>query len=249
MIKQWCINFYKAPCFWIKFLSATIIIGLAAFGLFKIVSSALYYFNEPLTYFDPERLGQLGDFLGGTLNPIFGFATVCLLLWSVFIQRKEFDLTRRELRNQANISKSEYNRKQLESTIEDIQKTYNKILNEKFPKILIKYKDATDTQFSQKEFSNLNELMLIMAHKKGPITHPKNILSWSNETTSETIYTANITLKLMINLFEDLIAITKKESVIEYWRLRAKTQIDQACSISILDINEKDQLYRKIGVL
>src|SRR5688572_30704151 len=85
-------DFYAAPCFWLKIISLTVLLGLAVFGLYKIVASAFHYFNEPLSYFDPERLGQLGDFLGGTLNPIFGFATVCLLLWSVFIQKKELSL-------------------------------------------------------------------------------------------------------------------------------------------------------------
>jgi uncharacterized membrane protein len=48
-----------------------ILVGLAVFGLYQIVISALIYFSKPFSHADPERLGQLGDFLGGTLNPIF----------------------------------------------------------------------------------------------------------------------------------------------------------------------------------
>ncbi len=132
-IKQWWIDFYKSPYFWIKCISATIILGLAAFGFFKIITSAFYYFSEPLSYFDPERLGQLGDFLGGTLNPIFGFATVCLLLWSIFIQRKELSLTRDELSksatalgNQVKLATDEYNRKQID---ESLNKLYTLLEN------------------------------------------------------------------------------------------------------------------------
>lgn len=70
---------------------------LAICALCFIFISITTYFAPPLQpMFDQERLGQLGDFLGGTLNPIFGFVTVCLLLWSVFVQRQELSLTRKD---------------------------------------------------------------------------------------------------------------------------------------------------------
>jgi hypothetical protein len=133
-------DFYSSPCFLLKVISFIVILGLAIFGLCKIVTSAFYYFDEPLSYFDPERLGQLGDFLGGTLNPIFGFATVCLLLWSVFIQRKELSLTREELtksatalNNQVRLATDEYNRKQIEDELEAIEQKYQECLKKPFP--------------------------------------------------------------------------------------------------------------------
>lgn len=44
-------------------------------------------------------LGTLGDLLGGTLNPILSFATICLLVWSIQIQISELKETRKELKN------------------------------------------------------------------------------------------------------------------------------------------------------
>ncbi|WP_331350972.1 hypothetical protein [Cellvibrio sp. UBA7671] len=129
-IKKWGINFYTAPCFWLKTIPLSVLFGLAAIGLYQIVTSAFHYFSTPLSYFDPERLGQLGDFLGGTLNPIFGFVTVCLLLWSVFIQRKELSLTRKELtksatalNNQVRLATDEYNRKQINESLSKLYET------------------------------------------------------------------------------------------------------------------------------
>lgn len=61
--------------FLLKMFSLAIILGLTTFGLHKIVTSVFHYFNEPLSYSDPERLGQFGDFLGETLNPI---AAICI---------------------------------------------------------------------------------------------------------------------------------------------------------------------------
>lgn len=42
-------------------------------------------------------LGTLGDLLGGTLNPILSFATICLLVWSIQIQISELKETRKEM--------------------------------------------------------------------------------------------------------------------------------------------------------
>lgn len=135
--KIWIYELYKSPCFWLKLSLSIAIIILSSIGIYTVATSAFHYFNEPLSTFDPERLGQLGDFLGGTLNPIFGFLTVCLLLWSVFIQRKELKLTRDELERSAealngqlNLSQKEYNRKQLEEIINSLIKTIDIQFNE-----------------------------------------------------------------------------------------------------------------------
>ncbi len=45
-----------------------------------------------------ESSAQFGDYFGGVLNPIFGFATVSLLVWSIQIQLRELKLTRDELK-------------------------------------------------------------------------------------------------------------------------------------------------------
>ena len=41
--------------------------------------------------------GAFGDFIGGVLNPVLGFATVGLLIWSLRMQMKELALSREEL--------------------------------------------------------------------------------------------------------------------------------------------------------
>lgn len=64
------------------FLLSLIACGVAL-GIFM-----RFQFDSP-EGLDQERLGQLGDFLGGVLNPAFGFLTVTLLIFTSFIQRKE----------------------------------------------------------------------------------------------------------------------------------------------------------------
>ncbi|MCC4834490.1 hypothetical protein LMH66_17730 [Shewanella sp. 10N.7] len=62
--------------------------------LILVVFSALFH-NALATQ---ETFAQFGDFVGGTLNPILGFATIGLLVWSVQIQLSELRLTRQELK-------------------------------------------------------------------------------------------------------------------------------------------------------
>ena len=58
---------------------------------------ALYFLNFNGGWGNQGDFGAFGDFLGGVLNPILGFATVGLLIWSLKMQMKELSLSREEL--------------------------------------------------------------------------------------------------------------------------------------------------------
>src|SRR6185369_1272820 len=69
-----------------KRLLALAIIGVLFF-LFTILSY-VNYFNggiEP----DTGTWGEFGDFIGGTVNPIFGFLTFIGVLWTISLTYKE----------------------------------------------------------------------------------------------------------------------------------------------------------------
>lgn len=66
-----------------------------------------------------ERLAQFGDFVGGTLNPILGFLTVGLLVWSIQIQMKELKATREELA--ATKTETELSRKAMEAQVQHLE--------------------------------------------------------------------------------------------------------------------------------
>lgn len=58
----------------------------------------LYFWNFAAPLSDSREVwGQFGDFVGGTLNSIFGFASFALLLYSLHMQADELRLTRQEL--------------------------------------------------------------------------------------------------------------------------------------------------------
>ncbi len=74
---------------------------LTVFVLFIVVGSAgaavfVYaYFHSSLTISaDPAAWGQLGDFFGGVLNPIFSSATIAGLLFTIYIQTQEIRAAR-----------------------------------------------------------------------------------------------------------------------------------------------------------
>ncbi len=50
--------------------------------------------------------GTFGDFIGGTLNPIFGFISVVLLFYAVTLQRKELKETKEALQSQSESAKT-----------------------------------------------------------------------------------------------------------------------------------------------
>ncbi|MES1989288.1 MAG: hypothetical protein V4440_14890 [Pseudomonadota bacterium] len=58
-----------------------------------------YFINFQGAFFPTKRdeLGQFGDYFGGALNPIFGFASFLALLVTIIYQAKELKLSRNEL--------------------------------------------------------------------------------------------------------------------------------------------------------
>lgn len=76
------------------------ILGIAT-GLFGVVL-ALYLmeFNNGFSN-ENSDWGTFGDFLGGTLNPIFGFLSLIALLLTIALQSKELESTRIELERSA----------------------------------------------------------------------------------------------------------------------------------------------------
>ncbi|MFC3116243.1 hypothetical protein [Cellvibrio fontiphilus] len=254
--KNWK-EIYSSPCFWLKLLTATIILGLAIFGLFTIVTSALYYFGEPLSYFDPERLGQLGDFLGGTLNPIFGFATVCLLLWSVFIQRKELSLTRDELKKsaialnmQVELATDEYNRKQLVELLITLKEKYKTLEVQKISSFTIHYVHESGTP-SQKNPGNLVDLIRNQKKHKSPelIEQIKNTMK-EDQTTNENhkIFRNLIDLTYEItDAFVETLKLTRSNSIRTHLHKQAIKYLENIHILQLLNDEEIDLMKSQLG--
>lgn len=67
-------------------------------SIFFLVQT-IYVWSDGDTY---ARLGQVGDFFGGTLNPLLTFLTFIGVLATIFLQREELQGTREEIGRQAN---------------------------------------------------------------------------------------------------------------------------------------------------
>ncbi|AQT60353.1 hypothetical protein CBP51_05270 [Cellvibrio mixtus] len=198
-----------------KYTLAVVISILAICALCFISVSVAIHFSPPLQpMFDQERLGQLGDFLGGTLNPIFGFATVCLLLWSVFIQRKELSLTRAELKrsaaaltDQVKLATDEYNRKQLDAYLQLLEQSYERLISEKvinIPNNLIEG-DGIESQKSIKELIDY-------------LTNSKNETAFSITeliTNEKKLKLISITHEIY-NTLEELVSISRSNAIRSY---------------------------------
>lgn len=267
--KSFWSNFYDSPCFWLKIISLTIILGLAIFGLYKIVASAFHYFNEPLSYFDPERLGQLGDFLGGTLNPIFGFATVCLLLWSVFIQRKELSLTREELKasavaltEQVKLATDAYNRKQLDEILQLKNIEYEQCITKSFEEISITSQDPSIYP-SEEIVSTIEQLINTQKRTDNIVNRSllpiignivKNIITERQSTPGKLnrqhtfLNFRKITIEIF-NIYFELLKITKIISIQDNIELEALAKIGNARLIHIIDTDEANKMSQELKIL
>ena len=89
-----------------KWFSEHSLLILAAIFVVAVVSAAVvicyypFHFSSfPIAEKDAAApWGQLGDYLGGTLNPIFGFLSVMALLVALVIQSRELKISSEELK-------------------------------------------------------------------------------------------------------------------------------------------------------
>jgi len=88
---------------WKAILSVVVVLACYAF----------FYFNYG--GLAQGNFAQFGDFVGGTLNPVLGFLTVGLLVWSIQIQMRELRLTREEI--SATKNEAEMSRKAMEAQV------------------------------------------------------------------------------------------------------------------------------------
>lgn len=77
------------------------ILGVVILSLLLITFFVIYgyFIRIKDNFFPTERseLGQFGDYFGGALNPVFGFASFLALLVTIIYQAKELKLSRTEL--------------------------------------------------------------------------------------------------------------------------------------------------------
>lgn len=82
-----------------------IILGIVIIGLLTIIFLVIYgyliRFGEAFFPSERDELGQFGDYFGGALNPVFGFASFVALLITIIYQAKELNASTKELKNSA----------------------------------------------------------------------------------------------------------------------------------------------------
>lgn len=95
-------------------------IGAPVFALSFLASAfGLYFFNFHGELADQQTWGQFGDFVGGVLNPLFGFLAFLLLLATLILQNRELQLSTQELAKSAkalNIQNETLSKQNFENT-------------------------------------------------------------------------------------------------------------------------------------
>lgn len=92
---------YSIPI-WLKVILAVLALLLLVFLIFVIIKYATSLTDGFIPdYPDRDEWGVFGDFFGGVLNPIFGFASFLALLATIFYQAKELNASTKELKNSA----------------------------------------------------------------------------------------------------------------------------------------------------
>jgi hypothetical protein len=241
----------------LKYTLAIAIAILATCAVCFIFINITTYFAPPLQpMFDQERLGQLGDFLGGALNPIFGFATVCLLLWSVFIQRKELTLTRLELSKsstalvgQLQQAHNESTRHQLGQLLEQEYIKLEKIFVERFNatgnddtpdyREFLSFKTLND--IAQKDMDDCEKLELNQIFETLDPTKPAEGEFQSDLTAMWlSMLKASATVKTITEITKDILGACELEPVERFWFMRWYDTFYKCHTVGVIGIQKYD---------
>lgn len=127
---------------WLSKHLPKVLVGIVVFAvLAAAISASVYYVHLgtlPVDGADPAGWGQLGDYFGGLLNPVFSFLTILALALTLILQsrelklsREELELSRVELRNSAEALRAQnkaIDRQSFEQTFFAWLNTYREIL-------------------------------------------------------------------------------------------------------------------------
>jgi hypothetical protein len=79
-----------------------LLVGFSMFIVSLVIFSFFHITDFPVTGVEEKsQLGQSGDYIGGTLNPVLSFAALLALIINIQLQIKEFVKTRKELEHSA----------------------------------------------------------------------------------------------------------------------------------------------------
>jgi hypothetical protein len=116
-----------------------IVISVAILISITVIGFYFFNFNGVITA-KQDVWGQFGDYLGGTLNPVFGFLSLVILLYvlrqnerALQMSKEELELTRQELKNSATALKEQSETlkiQRFEQTFFSLLKLYDEIVAE-----------------------------------------------------------------------------------------------------------------------
>ncbi|MBO2594440.1 hypothetical protein [Shewanella algae] len=114
-----------APTFPQRILSVFATTASYLIAVSMLLALSLFILNLYFTQFgwplgNKGDFGAFGDYIGGTLNPILGFITVVLLIWSLRTQQKELALTRQELADTKR--ETELSRKAMQAQVKHLER-------------------------------------------------------------------------------------------------------------------------------
>ncbi|MGJ8681504.1 hypothetical protein [Paraglaciecola sp.] len=115
-----------------KVLFYAVLFLIVIMGLFVLIMSHMSApgdLSATTNQYTKADLGTIGDFIGGLLNPILTFTTVCLLVWSIHIQQKELSAATTEFRETKELHRDNlYQEKQL-SLVNRINANWDLLIN------------------------------------------------------------------------------------------------------------------------
>jgi len=156
------------------------VLAVAVVAALVVGGAYVIYFKGVPVSGDPGSWGQLGDYLGGVLNPVFGFLSVFALLVALVLQTRELKLSRESL----SLSREELrlSREEQAKAAGALEAQNSAIRRQSFEQTFFSWLSSYE--------SRLNEIEIIIDHDSGAQRRGRRVLYewWRGRVAANSIF-------------------------------------------------------------
>lgn len=209
-----------------------------------------YYFSNASN--DPADWGTFGDFLGGTLNPIFGLLGFLVLIRTMSLQRQQLDNQRQAMQQQQEDMEAQReslaisNKTQIKQQFEG---TFFKLLQQLETEYLIRQVDPNDISGNMQSAFNLAKIACNELYSQKWLETNDQMRLKHIDINSEVDNILSGRITYLDRYFMLIGLITKCIYDLNYPNLHAMSQKDKNFYVDLLLINLNDDAFTLFYVL
>lgn len=195
-----------------------------------VIAVICFFFHSNI---EIEKLGPMGDYFGGMLNPLISFVTVVLLIFAGILTREQLNKTQ----DQLDLGREEYNRKQIEDILKMRLQRQENLINTHLP-----------VAFNASNGNTVTSVKAALAQDQyGGDICTEMIKAWKNKSSdcspelSQILNDLDENIENIYILLPDLLLYTHVDNIKTHWMFEVEKYFRQCV---LIGVRKADDIYR-----